>query len=681
MYNSKYPEQSGVYAPALLGNGSLSFAINAEGALNFPYSKGLPQPMVFRAARRLSITHDRGLGQIVSFGTFSFDKQAEVASFTQDLIAKEGHIVSSCEYSDGTVIDSVCFMHPDKNLYGMKKTFHGPAQTINSDYELRGYNKDTEDVILSANVEPNANGADIGFDIFGMDRYRGKVSLFLDKPARATYEGKKVRLSCDVEDGDELCFFLALEDDLSNPDYAAFLENLRASVLEQGFDSILEECISIWREYFSHGYAKTSDETLNAIYETALYHLKCNMTENSMAIGINDNCWDAKFFAFDEYYGFLGLLGANQTQLAKHVPAFRVRKCTEKAFHRMSHYNPADPNRAARFCWETSEYGEELAIPGKWHDHVFHMPLIAMGAYDYYEHSMDLDFLKEAYSMIKGCAMYFTTHMLYEENGQLILGYCCDLERLGNSRKNAFMSQCGTIALLECYVKTADLLDMDPEYREECAQKAKRLRESLPREDGRYVPYPGCPHRSIGVFSGKFPYNVLSADDELMNNAWVDYAAHELEYGNMYSVGKNISPWYACWKAEGFARSHKGEEAYASLKQAYRSAGAFHNMYEICEPTVQYRPWFATAAGIFASAVNEMLLKSDGENIYVLPAFPDEGKPLSFKLSVKGGAVCSVSIEDGKIASIEVTMKEGIPAKNYTVHFKGETFVAEGKSC
>ena len=139
----------------------------------------------------------------------------------------------------------------------------------------------------------------------------------------------------------------------------------------------------------------------------------------------------------------------------------------------------------------------------------------------------------------------------------------------------------------------------------------------------------------------------------------------------MYAMGKRLSPWYACWKAEGYARIRDGERAYTALKRSYESVGAFSEMFEINEEGTRFRPWFTTAEGIFLSTVNEMLLQSDENNIYLLPAFP-EASELSFKLAAKGGRVVELVLENGKIASLTVTDRNGKADTDVSVWYRGE---------
>jgi hypothetical protein len=135
----------------------------------------------------------------------------------------------------------------------------------------------------------------------------------------------------------------------------------------------------------------------------------------------------------------------------------------------------------------------------------------------------------------------------------------------------------------------------------------------------------------------------------------------------MYKMGSQLSPWYAAWEAEGFARAHRGEEAYDCLKKAYDSVGVFGEMFEINEPAKRLRPWFATASGVYLSAVNDMLVESDGETVTILPACPL--KDVSFKLAVKGGIVLEVEIRDGVLIKAQII--EG-SSENMKFLYKGE---------
>jgi hypothetical protein len=300
----------------------------------------------------------------------------------------------------------------------------------------------------------------------------------------------------------------------------------------------------------------------------------------------------------------------------------------------------------------------ELAPLGNWIDHIFHIPLVGIGAFNFYEYSDDRAFLEECYPLIRACSKFITKHMVYRDGEKLYIGKCTDLERLGSSIQNPFLTACGAIKLLECCHKVAKILKIDIEYAEECAHTAKKLLENLPTENGRYVPHLECDQKSIAVFGGKFPFDVLESNDEKMLKAWDDFEENGALYGNMYPKGSGISPWYACWKAEGYARAGIRDRAYATLKQAYPSAGVFNELFEINEEGCRIKPWFSTAAGIFVSSVNEMLLQCEGSIVKIMPGMP-HNVDASFKLAAKGDITVEAEIKSKKLVSI-VILKNGI---------------------
>lgn len=671
LYNSNNTEMS--YNPPILGNGDIALGVDREGTLNYErVGRDHPSACIFRAGRRLLWQHDiRPPAKLLSFGSFAFERGSEVTEWTQELKETDGLIETNCQYADGAQITSVCLVHPSRNLYAMQKQCRDAEGTVSFRYTLKGYNDKTTEAIEHLEILPMDNGARVRFRMHGQDMYTGEVMVWLDRDAEVVMDGDEVTFSTTLQAEDTVCLYIALEDDLFTEHPTAVNDAVLEWVRTVGFDGVRAETVQNWNAYFSECGVTTGDAVTDSAYRVALYHLRCYTTRWSIPVGVNDCSWDGKFFAFDEYYSFLGLLTAGRTELAKRVPAFRARVCLEKAIERASKHT--DNVEQARFCWETSEYGEELSTPGFWYDHVFHMAVVALGAFEYYEFTQDRDFLEECYRLIRSCAQFYTQTMLYtDQDGGVFVGKCSDLERLGASVQNAFMTSCGIIKTLECLVAAADVLGVDREYRDQCEKLSLKLRASLPRDGEKYLPYPDCQQRSIGVFAGKFPFNVLDAEDPYLLPAWEDFLANESAFGNMYKVGKRVSSWYACWKAEAYARIGNAAEAYMAQQQALLSLGAFHEMYEINEPGSVYRPWFTTAAGIYLSAVNEMLVQSDGENIYLLPAYPQGKGDVAFRLPVKGGAVVDVTAREGEPPCVQVMMREGVPARRFNVYFRGQ---------
>lgn len=642
------------YAPVLVGNGDMAFAVNAEGTLGYqkadlPGLKNLWTPCIFRAGHRLGINLHKGINaNLLTFGSFSFDAGCQVAHFTQALLLPEGYQRSSCTYADGSRISSRFFLHQEKNLYTLEKRYSGPSKVVT--YRFVYGTEHRFSALKNAQVAAFENGARLRYCADGQDTYSGEVAVWVDLPCRVEQTQESVTFTLALQDGMRFAFYISMD-----------------GYQPEDFETLLQENTGIWEDYFAQGYVRTGNEQIDRSHLVALYHLKSITTKWSIPVGILDSYWDGKFFAFDEYYGYLGLLTNDRLALAKRVPLFRRDVCLPNAIQRVTKFC----DEQARFPWIATEYGFESARPGHWLDHVFHIPLVAIGAYEYFAYTGDLEFLRQAMPMLRACAQFFTQNMIYRESGRTCIGKCTDLERLGSSIEQAFMTTCGAIRLLEVYAEAAAQLEEDTDYGQACKKLAMELREHLPQDEEKYLPFPGCDMRSIGVFAGKFPFDVLADEDLKMRKAFHDYCANEAAFGNMYRTGSGISPWYACWKAEGFARAGMAKEAEEALGQVFASTGCFGEMFEINEPDYRGRPWFMTAAGIYLSAVSDMLIRSDTKRIELLPGCSWEN--VSFKLAAKGGVTVEAVIRDGEPVQVALYQKAGSVFPLPEVTYRGKS--------
>jgi hypothetical protein len=91
----------------------------------------------------------------------------------------------------------------------------------------------------------------------------------------------------------------------------------------------------------------------------------------------------------------------------------------------------------------------------------------------------------------------------------------------------------------------------------------------------------------------------------------------------------------------------------AALRQSFVSVGAFDEFFEINEKSLKVHPWFTTASGFFLSTLSDMLLRSDGERIELLPAYT--GDNVSFKLLAKGGFTIEAVVKDGAVTRLDVS--------------------------
>lgn len=662
------------YFPPLLGNGDIALYSDCEGSVassGLSAHEGSAKPgfLIYRAGRRKSVNPETSpMAFLLNFGTLKFDMNQKLSEFTHELNTSSGYASSECTYENGGKINTKCFVHPSFNLYGIKKCFKEDFE--NAKLTL-GLNNDLMDYVVSSAFEKCENGISIDLSIRAYENYSARILLFSDKKCDVQKSENNVTLNFSAKKGEEICFYYALEDTIFDENFKQTLDSIKEKALS-GFETVSTDAEEIWNDYHKTGFVKTGNEILDNAYETAMYHLRCITTRWSIPVGINEKFWNGNFFGFDEYYSYHSLLEAGKTELAKRVPTFRI-SVLDKAIRRATDYSKNPDVVQARYPWQTGEHGEELTRTGFWQDHIFHMAVIAVGAFEYFEYTNDTEFLKACLPMIKACAKFYTLNSIYEDiNGDLYVGKCTDLERLGSSVENPFFTSCGVIKTLECYSKASAILGENDEYAKECLEKAEKLRKTLPHDGEKYVPFKGCTQKSIAVCTGKYPFDVLDNNDEKLLPALMDFVKYETTYGNMYPVGKKLSIWYASWKSCAFARMNRADDAYRGILQALESVGVFCESFEINEDTEVYRPWFSTAAGVLSTAISEMLINSDGENVYLLPATPDFMKDVSFKLMVKGGAVADVEIENNKIKKLEFSFLPTATPKKFNVYLRGE---------
>ena len=347
------------------------------------------------------------------------------------------------------------------------------------------------------------------------------------------------------------------------------------------------------------------------------------------------------------------LLSSNHIKGAKRSVEYRATTL-DLAVRRSSLLSLFPEKMQARYPWHTDEDGHDVSSPGYYNDHIFHMANIAMGAWEYYLHSGDVEYLREKlYPVIKACAGFYHFNMVYRLADKTVIGYCTDLERLGPSIMNAYMTTCSAIKLFRIFSEAAAALGVDEALATVCRKEADELFDGLPSDGEKYVAYPEFKGASVGVMTGTYPYRVHEEYSELEHKAVADYIERELTFGNMYTTGKRICSWYSLWKAIYFIRRGNAEEAYAAILQSIGESGAFCEMFEINEDEVTLRPWFSTASAYVITAVNEMLLQTRKNGVIsLLPCIPEHVRDVSFKLSAHGAVTVELEMVDRVVTKL-----------------------------
>jgi hypothetical protein len=653
------------YVPPLVSNGSLCMLVDyLGGQTQKAYVK--MTPTIFWEGRRYGPPKD----QLIPFGHFETDvfvdgkKCGLPATWTQTLDTKAALVACRNVYDHGVTVETAVFCPFACDLVVIKKRVSSTNPAVRSARLTFTYrftppgqeNKTPRRVTCASSWDESAQKAEYRFQADAHQPCDGLVSVFADKSVTAVIDKQVAALTTEIalDTGKpvDVTFYLLFADSLDGKDFAERAAALQARALQLGYDGLFAEHQQAWSSYWDESYVRLPEAKLETAYNTAQYHLRANATRWSFPVGVFNTHWAGRFFGWDEMFCYQALVSSNHRDIARRGPEFRcagLKVATDRAAHygRPGLYG-------ARFPWETLEDGTEASPPGYWMEHVFHMSNIALAAWHQYLYTEDRAYLeKTGYPVIKECARFFLANMACEaSDGGMFIGKCTDLERLGPAKFNPFMTSCGAIYTLEAAAKAAALLKADDAEAATWRHAAAKLRESLPRENGRYVPYAGCKEESVASLGGLFPYPLFDATSELQKNAVYHYVRNGRAFGNMYQVGTSVCAWYLGWMAAALADLGDRTEPVKMLEEAASGAGCFGEMFEINEDKVRRCPWFSTASGNVVYALNQMLLQNKEELILIAQGVPEAWQDYAFKLACHGNLTAEVVVKEGRLVRL-----------------------------
>ena len=292
--------------------------------------------------------------------------------------------------------------------------------------------------------------------------------------------------------------------------------------------------------------------------------------------------------------------------------------------------------------------------------------------WEHYLYTGDKNFLKQtAYPLMKTAAIFTLDWLVADSSGHLVTAPSTSPENdfYFGDKKTTGLSVATTMDmgiirdLFENVADASRILKIDARFRDSIINAGKKLYPFAVGSKGQlqewYKDFDEVDphHRHVSHLYALHPANLISP---VKTPELAKAARRTLEIRGDEGTG-----WSLAWKVNFWARLLDGNRAYALYRNllrltkenntAYnRGGGAYPNMFD-AHPPFQIDGNFAGAAGLM-----EMLLQSQGGEIYLLPALPDAWKEGDIKgLVARGGYVVNINWSNSKLTRATLFARQG----------------------
>ncbi len=293
--------------------------------------------------------------------------------------------------------------------------------------------------------------------------------------------------------------------------------------------------------------------------------------------------------------------------------------------------------------------------------------------WEHYLYTMDKEFLKEFYPIMKGNVEFFLDFLVeHPVYGWLVTNPSTSPEnfpdRPGNDRFYdevcGWMSPGTTICagstidmqilsdLFGYVAKATDILGIDQEFKKKVLTTREKLAPMQIGKNGNLQEWledwgqKEKSHRHISNLYGLFPGNQIS----VKRTPKLAEACKVV----LNQRGLRGNGWSSAWKMACWARLYNPYRAMENFIY-YIHNYCLNSLFSLCSNYIQVDGTFGVT-----SAIAEMLLQSHENELYLLPAVPDSWRNGEVKgLCARGGFEVSMKWKNGKLISSEILSKSG----------------------